>query len=431
MSEAHKTLTIYFEPVDTWFFREARPHDSVGASRLQSQFPPPRGTLAGALRARLGDELGIDWKKHEGSGDGSEQFGYTLSGIVGNGEHTGVFEFGSMQLWRRNEQQENERLYPAPALLLKPKVADPEADNQHSTLIRLQAGSPVICDLSERDENGTGKLAGVVMPELPSGVSAGAKPLDGQWLTESGLNSFLAGKPIAAKEVVSTDDLFNTEPRLGIARNNQTASVLKGKLYQTEHLRFKADLALSLTLTLPAELAEVLKDSIEQQPMQRFGGEGRMAALRVWDVSGCADEPLKVDNKTRGLVLMLESDVALESCFLPNFKAAFESQKNGTSSQYWQGELAGISLRLISAAIPKAVRKGGWDLQKRRPRAMRSLIPAGSCWLVELADTSPEALKHAITTLNGITLGDNTLNGQGTLMCGLWNDRIDNKEATA
>jgi CRISPR-associated protein Cmr3 len=429
MSDAKTTLSIRFEPVDTWFFREARPHDSVGASRLQSQFPPPRGTLAGALRARLGDALGIDWKKHEGSGDDNKQYGYTLSDIVGNGEHTGVFEFGSMQLWRRNEQQENERLYPAPALLLKPKGTDPQADHKSSKLIQLQAGSPIICDLSERDVNGTGKLASVVMPELPQSAAAGAKPLDGQWLTETGLTRFLTDKPVTLDQVVSTDDLFDTEPRLGIARDNQTASVLKGKLYQTEHLRFKADLALSLTLTLPAELAEVLKDSIEQQPIQRFGGEGRMAALSVHH--DCPDHRIKPGKTHRGLVLLLQSDVALESSFLPGFKVAFESQENGTSSQYWQGELAGISLRLISAAIPKVVRKGGWDLQKRRPRAMRSLIPAGSCWLVELADASPEALNHAITTLNGITLGDNTLNGQGTLICGLWNDRIDNKEATA
>lgn len=29
-----------FQPVDTWFFREARAHDAVGAGQLASQFPP-------------------------------------------------------------------------------------------------------------------------------------------------------------------------------------------------------------------------------------------------------------------------------------------------------------------------------------------------------------------------------------------------------
>lgn len=421
MSDMKTTLTVRFEPVDTWFFREARPHDSVGASRLQSQFPPPRGTLAGALRARMGDALGIDWKKHSSGGDNSEQYGYALSDIIGDGEHTGLFEFASMQLWRKNKQQKNERLYPAPALLLKPKVPESPGQDTSSNLIRLQAGSAVICDLSERDEHGTGKLAGVVIPEIPPGVAAGAKPLDGHWLTESGLNNFLIAKLSATEDVVSMDDLFSTEPRLGIARDNQTASVLTGKLYQTEHLRFTADLTLSLTLTLPTQLADVLKNSIKQQPMQRFGGEGRMAALHVENVAHNANKPPKATNQTRGLMLMLQSDAALESSILPGFEVAFEPQKNGTPTQYWHGELNGIALRLISAAIPKAVRKGGWDLQKRQPRAMRSLIPAGSCWLVEL--TNPEqSLSGAIDALNGLSLGDNTLNGQGTLICGLWND---------
>ena len=34
-------LICHFEPLDTWFFREARPHGSMGNSELGSQFPPP------------------------------------------------------------------------------------------------------------------------------------------------------------------------------------------------------------------------------------------------------------------------------------------------------------------------------------------------------------------------------------------------------
>ena len=52
------TLTAY----DTWFFRESRPHDAVGASELSSLFPPPIRTLAGALRTLIGDQLAINWQ---------------------------------------------------------------------------------------------------------------------------------------------------------------------------------------------------------------------------------------------------------------------------------------------------------------------------------------------------------------------------------
>ena len=34
-----------FVPLDTWFFRESRPLESVGGAQLTSQFPPPVRTL--------------------------------------------------------------------------------------------------------------------------------------------------------------------------------------------------------------------------------------------------------------------------------------------------------------------------------------------------------------------------------------------------
>ena len=59
-------LICHFEPLDTWFFREARPHGSVGNSELGSQFPPPVRTLLGALRTAIGDAWfarhGGDWR---------------------------------------------------------------------------------------------------------------------------------------------------------------------------------------------------------------------------------------------------------------------------------------------------------------------------------------------------------------------------------
>ena len=48
-------LICHFTPLDTWFFRESRPHGSIGSSELGSVFPPPVRTLLGALRTLIGD----------------------------------------------------------------------------------------------------------------------------------------------------------------------------------------------------------------------------------------------------------------------------------------------------------------------------------------------------------------------------------------
>ena len=50
-----------FSASDSWFFKEARPMETVGASRLDSLFPPPAKTVIGAIRTSIGDALGVDW----------------------------------------------------------------------------------------------------------------------------------------------------------------------------------------------------------------------------------------------------------------------------------------------------------------------------------------------------------------------------------
>src|SRR5688572_23968697 len=55
---------LAFEPCDTWVFRETRPMDAVGGAELSSSFPPPAATVAGALRAHLGESLNIPWDRN-------------------------------------------------------------------------------------------------------------------------------------------------------------------------------------------------------------------------------------------------------------------------------------------------------------------------------------------------------------------------------
>jgi CRISPR-associated protein Cmr3 len=414
------TLHIRFTPVDTWFFREARPHDSVGSSRLQSQFPPPASSLMGTLRTRLGEVLGINWIEHAGKdeerGRSLQEFaGLNLSDLLGHSDDTGLLEFGAVEVWKGGE-----RLLPVPAYLLKPG-----ASSSTDHLLALQPGSPVVCDLSQRDSD-TGRLVAVVMPELPKGAE-GSKPLDNHWLpVGSLLDAALTGGQISKGRVVAEDDLFCREARLGIARDNKAGKVLDGMLYQTEHLRLLADVSLAIRLTLPSEVAAVLQASIQEQPLQRFGGEGRMAHLAVEPVttgSGVMLKSVKADKRAHGLVLMLDADAEMSSTTLglvPQFEACPET---GKTRQVWSGDVNGVPVKLVTAVVGKAVRRGGWDLQKRRPKGMRSFIPAGSCWFVEIPGMEGVALNEVIPRLHGFKPGQNSLNGRGSLLVGLWNKR--------
>jgi CRISPR-associated protein Cmr3 len=50
-----------FSALDTLFFKESRPIESVGGSQLSSVFPPPARTLIGAIRTAIGEANSVDW----------------------------------------------------------------------------------------------------------------------------------------------------------------------------------------------------------------------------------------------------------------------------------------------------------------------------------------------------------------------------------
>ncbi|ANG62219.1 hypothetical protein A8C75_06750 [Marinobacterium aestuarii] len=405
----NKTLEIRFTPIDTWFFRDARPHDTAGASRLSSLFPPPVATLTGAIRTRLGEALGIDWKQHVRSENdllGAQSVGdINLSELIGYGDNSGLLRFGPSTLLYHGEP-----LYPVPAYLL---------NTGDDRLVRLQPGSPILCDLSRPDAEG--RLGAVVLPTLPEGIQ-NAKPLESCWTTGAGLLRLLNGDVPAKGDLKKAEELFVLEPRLGIARDNSRATVVEGLLYQTEHLRLLDPVSISLTLTLPAAAADQLISQIKADSIQRLGGEGRMASLSVEIISEPRPVALKASAKTRGLILTLLSPARLPgSCAtqpLPGFSVAFAT--DGSGLQTWQGSIAGIKMRLVTAVTGKVQRTGGWDLQRRAPKDVVSLMPAGSSWFAEIDDTRTDRLTAAVQALHGQAIGEQTGFGYGQLACGLW-----------
>ena len=199
-NELNITLTAY----DTWFFRESRPHDAVGASELSSLFPPPIRTLAGALRTLIGDQLEIDWQTLQSA----TQPDFDFVTELGDAQ-----SLGDLQLNGPWINIDGQRLYPAPLYLMQ----------KGNELKRLAPGSSVRCD-----------LGAVRLPALPDG-SQGFKNLEQRWITAESMRQCLEGH-VPSDTIYSSDDLFSHEARLGIARDNATRSVEEGKLYQTQHL---------------------------------------------------------------------------------------------------------------------------------------------------------------------------------------------------
>lgn len=380
MSTTH--LEVYFSAHDSLFFRGSRPHTASGGSSLPSEFPPAVSTLSGSLRTRLGDALGVCWNSFR-QGQQQVQLGnetVDFSALIGSGEQTGQLQFGELKLYKHGK-----RLYPMPAILLQ------SSDGQ---LVKMELGEAVRCDLGQ-----------VRLGQLPVGV-ASAKPLENAWLTEKGFETFIRGDLPDSDEVVTEQGVFVLENRLGIGRNNSKATVEAGLLYQTAHLRLQSEVEFAIEVELPTVAAQVLTDSIKACPMQRLGGEGRMASLRVQQ----AKSELPKAHGTPS-VLMLLTDMLPEAGFAHQpFPQLYPANIEGVDC--WEGELHGVGVRLWNVASGKARRLGGWDARLNQPRAVQSFVPAGSCFFVE-----PLTSDSDLTQLQNKAVGRRTDYGFGTLVC--------------
>lgn len=384
------TVSLQFSPVDTWFFRESRPHDAAGASELSSLFPPPIRTLMGAVRSFLGESIAIDWRTFN---DGTDHQDFKLA--VGDTQGLGKLSVRGAWVCRKTE-----RLYPAPFYLL----------HKDGDFARLQIGHNVECDLGK-----------VRLPELPQDKDKkGYKGLEQTWVTSEGWRKLLAGGIPAKEELIKAVDLFCHESRLGIARDNGSRRVLEGNLYQTQHLRLQEDVTVQLDLkNLDAQLAEKLPQ--QSHKILRLGGEGRMAILEKKShplplPSLVADnQPLK-----KIIIHFITPAYFGEQDYNGRmFPENFDKQEvNGQT--VWQGALLDVELIIEAAVIGKTHREGGWDMQNHQPRAVKSYLPAGSAWFCRVVtDISSKGL---LEKLHGQCIGEETAWGRGHILIGLWND---------
>jgi CRISPR-associated protein Cmr3 len=371
-----------FEALDSWFFRESRPHGTVGGSELASVFPPPARTIAGAVRTLIGATQGVNWEQYPAAYPDLEQ-------QIGNANGLGKLQLRGPYLLK-----DGQRLYPVPLHLLGksiPSANGTDTDDEKWEFICLHPGNPVECDLGK-----------VRLPVLEQPLP-GAKPLENVWLHGADLTLVLKGeKP---NHLYRKRELLVEEPRLGIARHYGRRTVEESLLYQTRHIRLHEGVALG-----------VMVSGIDPAfhpagGLLRCGGEGRLGAVTVLEPpqDSLFAPPQPVANRLL-LVLLTHADFS-GGWLPPGFKA---EKENGI--HIWQGEINKIKLTIQAAAVGKLVREGGWDLSKQRPRPVIGLVPAGSAYFCTV-DGDPQM---AVTALHSKSIGNNTELGHGELAVGLW-----------
>lgn len=343
-------MQFVFSQLDSWCFREARPMGALGGTAIESLFPPPASTLVGACRTLIGDSQQIDWR------DFAVGKLPQMNALLGNGTHTGElrFDYPYLRIKQRGSWQ---RLFPVPAFLAKAQTK----------LLAMRLGAePVYCDLGN-----------VKLPEFAPGV-VGAKPIENSWLTEEGVQKLLIGRLPGENHFISLEQLIQKENRLGIARDNANATVNKGALYQTEHIRLKISEEIEdIQLVVPVSgLPSNISHELQQKPWQvRLGGEGRLAYVVLEKASAGSNQN---HNLTNSGMLYLTSPADLDD-WLPN---GFQpTEVNGIKQ--WHGSFNDVVVKIEAFCAGKPLKLGGWDSALRQPKPVKSLVPAGACYFVE------------------------------------------------
>jgi CRISPR-associated protein Cmr3 len=203
--------------------------------------------------------------------------------------------------------------------------------------------------------------------------------------------------------------LADKEPKVGLARDNQTRANLDGMLFAIAPIRLRTGVSLRL------RVSGIKPEHLPDQPfLQKLGGEGKLARIEVNAAAITMPAPqVSTDaNKIRFKLVFTQPALMPVAGWLPEGFQAIK--QNGVD--VWQGPLNGCTVTLISACIGKPIKLGGWDLQQHQSKGHRAYIPAGSVYFCEAQASDADA----IIRLHDTKLGLNTQYGFGHVLVGRW-----------
>jgi CRISPR-associated protein Cmr3 len=221
------TVTLWkFTALDTFFFRGAAPFNAGegGQGGQASMFPPTMSTLQGAIRYQLA--IGQGWQPNS-----------ALPIELGDSDDLGQLRLRGPYLFYNDDL-----LLPCPLLVIRRLQGHGMTTqvNYH----RLAPGQKTVkCDL------GT-----VNLPVMPPGLK-GAKPMENYWLNTAAMNRVLAGGVPEARGaepnysgIYDNDQLWKTEPKVGIGRDSGTRTAQDKNLYAIKMIRPEKGLSIAVSV---------------------------------------------------------------------------------------------------------------------------------------------------------------------------------------
>lgn len=331
----HALLPLEIRPVDTLFFRDARPFEA--ASRAASGLPMPQ-TLSGALRTLLLERHGVALDRLTKLTADGMPFAAALAEF--GTDAVGVSRVRVRGPWFNRC---GDVLVPVPVTLKQEKESGrmTRLDPRHDPPPGWQPPIPGMLPLWRQGRVAVDAVKG--------------------FLTLHGVRRFLEGGVPEPDDVVPPEALYAFEDRTGIGIDAARNTAAEGLIYAIRML------ALQPEVSLYAEIsgsAAALRPLAGEPALMRFGGEGRHVAVRA--VGRAADWPSVPAVPERGRMILLTTPAPFDGWRPPR-------------------------LQPVAAAVRGHQAVSGWDLAKGGPKPNRFMVPAGSVYFLAPGIVVPEA----------------------------------------
>lgn len=227
-----------------------------------------------------------------------------------------------------------------------------------------------------------GIASSYVLPKLPSlQTDKPSKAVSGLWLSGEGIEAWLAGHTLNAKHFVRSGELWQTDPRLGIALDPMTRSAADGKIYTTETIALKQGIGFFAAY-------EGSTHQLPDKSIVRLGGDGRGALVRSVTFSSATPDWGKIEKEGRFRLILTTP---------------------GLFSGGWRPD--DVSATLVAASVSRAETISGWNLLTNTPKPAQRVVPTGSVYWFENFTGDITALQRLAQ--NGFPMEDSARHAEG------------------
>lgn len=354
-------MRIKIDALDTLFFRDGKPFTMGGDTWGSGIFPPYPSMVYGALR--------------------SLYFSYNISELK---NATSIDETNSNDPTKNLTikgfylQRTDDLIFPVPMDC----VAEKNAKEKNKLLILKHEKAQCISNC---------KTPIVLCSDKRQQI----ENIEDGWIDSATLGDYLNGN-YGSMYYLKLSDFVLSEAKIGIGRNDKTHTAEDSMLYRAGMKRLK-----DISIVVDIEGLDIPDSGV-----MKIGGEGRPVSFKTGEALPVPHSVL-TSNKIK---LYLATPAIFQNGWLP-----------GTiDGESLVGEINGIGLKLITAAIGRPLYIGGFDI-KKGPKPMKRAVPAGSVYYFEVQ--GQYSSEQIIEAFHNKAISDDAVNRQqgfGIVYLGAW-----------